>query len=60
MLAGLCEVGVGLPARVYLREDNHTRRGHIPHSPFPSRPLPACGAETGRAERKRSAEKLAL
>lgn len=45
--AGLCQAEMGLPARVYLRQDTTTHYTVTSLTPpFPSRPLPACGAET--------------
>lgn len=45
--AGLCQAEMGLPARVSLREDTTTYYAVTSLTPpFPSRPLPACGAET--------------
>lgn len=54
--AGLCQAEMGLPARVYLRQDTTSHYAVTSLTPpFPNRPLPACGAETqeSRAEARR-------
>lgn len=62
MLAGLREVRLGLPERVYRSEDTTAHKALTPHTHPVPRPagLPARGAEAARARRKRSAGKVAL